>query len=150
MQSLPARNERLAGDGCTRKNILRKLNKLFSDSSLGKRCFFCLSEEYNIYGGLSLKNIQKTEKSPLFRWYGKRARFISAFNAQFFRFFVGLVGDQFSVRSPSLTHPALRQKWLISGARIAGRMKEIRKSPIQSMAVMALMAPEATSLVQPV
>ena len=48
-----------------------------------------------------------------------------------------------SVISPSFTHPSLRTNILINGQRTAGRIKEIRKSPAQSIAVTAVLVPSA-------
>ena len=51
--------------------------------------------------------------------------------------------------SPSFTHPALRQKWLMTGQSTAGSTKQIMISPSQSMPVIASFAPDATSFTQP-
>ena len=58
-------------------------------------------------------------------------------------------GGQSSFISPSLMRPAFLNGTANSGVRMAGRIKEIRMRPIQSMAVMPAFVPAATSATQP-
>ena len=55
-----------------------------------------------------------------------------------------------SFRSPSLIHPSFFSAVQKRQLRNAGRTKQIRISPIQSMAVIAVLVPVAISLTQPV
>ena len=55
-----------------------------------------------------------------------------------------------SFKSPSLIQPTFRQGRLMSQVRTPGRMKQISTRPIQSMPVMAFLAPSDTSFTQPV
>ena len=58
-------------------------------------------------------------------------------------------GGQSSFISPSLMRPAFLNGTANSGVRMAGRIKEIRMRPIQSMAVMPAFVPAAISATQP-
>ena len=55
-----------------------------------------------------------------------------------------------SFRSFSLIQPRLRSTWQKPQLRTAGRTKQMRISPSQSMGVMAALTPWAISLTQPV